>query len=126
MKSSVWRRQMEHDSEPINVPLARVWKRGTRAGKTTWTNRAVARPWGGSAAVAWSCTKICQKGGVDSVNRFGIGLGRTSAGLTRIRYVFGSSQCLQGLECGSSPTSGTVFPQVRGLLTSGVWTKLDF
>ena len=59
--------------------------------------------------------KICQEGRVDSVNTFGLGLGRTSAGLGRIAYVFGSSQCLQGLECGSSPTSGTADPLVRGV-----------
>jgi hypothetical protein len=35
------------------------------------------------------------------------GSGRTSAGLGRIGYVFWSSQCLQGLECSSSPTLGT-------------------
>jgi hypothetical protein len=56
--------------------------------------------------------KTGQEGGVDTVNRFGGGLGRVSAGLARIAYVFWSSPCLQGLEYGSSPTSGTVFPQV--------------
>jgi hypothetical protein len=55
-----------------------------------------------------------QKRSVDNVHTFGFGSGRTSAGLTRIAYVFGSSQCLQGLECGSSPTSGTVFCLFRG------------
>ena len=36
-------------------------------------------------------------------------------------YVFGTSQCLQGLECGSSPTSGTADPLVSGVfaLTCG-------
>ncbi len=57
-----------------------------------------------------------QKRSVDNVHTFGFGSGRISVGLGRIAYVFGSSQCLQGLECGSSPTSGTVFPQVRGPL----------
>ena len=55
------------------------------------------------------------RGRVDNVNTFGFGLGRRSAGLGRIRYVFWSSLCLQGLECGSSPTSGTVDPLVRGV-----------
>jgi hypothetical protein len=54
-------------------------------------------------------------GGVDSVHTFGFGLGRTSVGSGRIRHVSGSSQCLQGLECSSSPTSGTVDPLVRGV-----------
>jgi hypothetical protein len=67
-----------------------------------------------------------QKNRVYNVPTFGFGLARISAGLVRIRHVFWTSQYLQGLESGSSPTSGTVFPQVRGLLTSGVWTKLDF
>jgi hypothetical protein len=55
-----------------------------------------------------------QKRSVDSVNTVGFGLGRTSAGLARIAYVFWSSQCWRGLECGSSPTSGTADPLVRG------------
>jgi len=44
---------------------------------------------------------------VDNVHTLGFGLGRTSAGLARILYVSGSSQCLQGRECSSSPTLGT-------------------
>lgn len=51
---------------------------------------------------------------VDNVNRIGAGLGDISVGLTRIRDVFWNSQCLQGLECDSSPTSGTTFSLVRG------------
>jgi hypothetical protein len=49
-------------------------------------------------------------GGVDSVHTFGFGLGRTSVGSGRIPYVSGGVQCLQGLESGSSHTSGTWFP----------------
>ena len=49
-------------------------------------------------------------GGVDSVHTLGRGLGRTGAGLGRIPYVLAGVQCLQGLEPGSSPTSGTCFP----------------
>ena len=52
---------------------------------------------------------------MDSVHTLGLGLGRTGAGQARIPYVLAGVQCLQGLEPGSSPTSGTVFPQVRGL-----------
>ena len=54
--------------------------------------------------------------GVDSVHTSGLGLGLTGAGLGRIPYLSEGVQCLQGLEPGSSPTSGTVFPQVRGFL----------
>jgi hypothetical protein len=49
-------------------------------------------------------------GGVDSVHTLGLGLGRTGAGLGRIPYVLAGVQCLQGLEPGSSPTSGTCIP----------------
>jgi hypothetical protein len=55
--------------------------------------------------------------------RGGWPLGQRS--LLRIRYVFRSSQCLQGRKCSSNPTSGTVFPQVRGFLASLLLTKLD-
>jgi hypothetical protein len=48
-------------------------------------------------------------GGVDSVHTLGLGLGRTGAGLARIPYVLAGVQYLQGLEPGSSPTSGTRF-----------------
>ena len=59
---------------------------------------------------------------VDSVHTLGPGLGRTGAGLARIPYVWAGVQCLQGLEPGSSPTSGTVFPQVRSFL---VFLRVD-
>jgi hypothetical protein len=66
---------------------------------------------------------ISHKGPVDSVNTFGVGLGRTSAGLGRIAYVFWSSQYLRAPECGSSPSSGTRFPlgwgPFRGLQPRG-------
>ncbi|MCB5283385.1 hypothetical protein BJQ89_03152 [Arthrobacter sp. ES1] len=48
--------------------------------------------------------------GVDSVHTLGKGPGRTGAGPGRIGNVSAGSQCLQGLEPGSSPTSGTCFP----------------
>ena len=65
-----------------------------------------------------------QKERVDNVRTFGFGLGRTSAGLARIRYVVGNSLCLQALECGSSPTSGTADPLVGGDFCFNVCTKL--
>ena len=64
----------------------------------------------GGARQSLGVAQICQKGAVDNVNRFDLGSGCTSAGLARIRYVFWTFQCLQGLECGSSPTSSTYFP----------------
>jgi hypothetical protein len=48
--------------------------------------------------------------GVDNVHILRFGSGRTAGGLGRIAYVFWSSQCLQGPESGSSPTSGTRYP----------------
>ena len=57
-----------------------------------------------------------QSEGVHIVHTLGFGSGRTGAGLGRIPYVWAGGQCLQGLEPGSSPTSGTVFPQVRDFL----------
>jgi hypothetical protein len=65
-----------------------------------------------------------QKGSVDNVHTFGLGLGRTSVELARIAYVFWSSQRLQGLECGSSPTSGTADPLARGDFCFNVWTRV--
>jgi hypothetical protein len=56
-----------------------------------------------------------QKKGVHIVHTLGFGLGRTSVGLARIGDVFGGSQSFQGPESGSSPTSGTVDPLVRGV-----------
>jgi hypothetical protein len=55
---------------------------------------------------------------VHNVHTFAVGLGRIGDGLGRIGYVSGEAQCLQGLECSSSPTSGTVFPEVSGVLPS--------
>jgi hypothetical protein len=54
-------------------------------------------------------------GGVDSVNTFGFRPGNTWVGSGRIPHVFARSQCFQGLECSSSPTSGTAYPLVRGV-----------
>ena len=56
------------------------------------------------------------KGGVHKVHTLGFGSGRTGAGLGRIAEVCGGAAEIQGLEPGSSPTSGTVFPQVRDFL----------
>ena len=44
----------------------------------------------------------------------GLGLARTVSERARIPHVFAGSPCLQGLECSSSPTSGTTFSLVRG------------
>jgi hypothetical protein len=55
-----------------------------------------------------------KKKSVYVVHALRFGLGRISAGLGRIRDVFWSSQCLQGLKSGSSPTSGTRYPLSQG------------
>ena len=60
--------------------------------------------------------EVGRKEGVHNVHTLGFGLGRTGGGLGRIADVFGGVADLQVLEPGSSPTSGTVFPQVRGFL----------
>lgn len=78
-------------------------------------------PTRGSGLAAASKRKM---GGVHNVHTLAVGLGRTSAGLGRTRHVFGSSQCLQGLEAGSSPTSGTADPLVGGVFCFNVMTKL--
>ena len=74
-----------------------------------------------SLCVGW---KNCVKGGVYNVHTFRFGSGCISAGLGRIAYVFWTSQCLQGRECGSSPTSGTADPLVGGDFCFNVCTKL--
>jgi hypothetical protein len=66
--------------------------------------------------------KIGQKEGVHNVHTLGFGLGRTGTGFGRIAEVFGSSQCLQGPESGSSPTSGTAFPTSEAFFASDVCT----
>jgi hypothetical protein len=53
--------------------------------------------------------------GVHNVHTLGFGSGSIGAGLDRIAEVFGGVTDSRGLEPGSSPTSGTVSPQVRGL-----------
>ncbi len=58
---------------------------------------------------------LSEKWGVHNVHTLAVGLGRTGAGLARTRHVSGTSQCFRGPECGSSPTSGTMLSQVRGL-----------
>jgi hypothetical protein len=62
------------------------------------------------------CAKVGKSEGVHIVHTMGFGSGRTGAGLGRIAEVCGGVAEVQGLEPGSSPTSGTVFPQVSGFL----------
>lgn len=63
---------------------------------------------------------------MDNVHTFRRGLPRRDLVLLRIPHVSAGSQCLKGLECGSSPTSGTLFSQVRGLFVVLVCTELAF
>ena len=65
-------------------------------------------------AAVWGRPLVGRIGGVDSVHTLGHGLGRIGDVLARTRHVSGEVQCLQGLEPGSSPTSGTMFPQFSG------------
>ena len=69
-----------------------------------------------SSRIAILLLRICQKVSVDNVHTYGFGSGRISVGLARIAYVFWASQRLQGLECSSSPTSGTHDPSSEGFL----------
>ncbi|MDQ6754709.1 MAG: hypothetical protein M3017_15265 [Actinomycetota bacterium] len=55
-----------------------------------------------------------KKEGVDNVNTVAPGSGRSGVELLRIRDVSGTAQCLQGLEAGSSPSSGTANPLETG------------
>jgi hypothetical protein len=66
-------------------------------------------------AAVWGRPVVGRSGGVDSVHTLGRGLGRTGVGLGRIADVSWSCQCLEGLEPGSSPTSGTVL-SLQGLV----------
>jgi hypothetical protein len=60
--------------------------------------------------------KVAKKDGVHNVHTLGFGSCRTGAGLARIAEDFGGAAEIQGLEPGSSPTSGTVFSLFRGFL----------
>jgi hypothetical protein len=50
------------------------------------------------------------------VHTLGFGSGLSGAGLARIAEVCGGGAEIQGMEPGSSPTSGTVFSLFRGFL----------
>ena len=53
-------------------------------------------------------------GGVNNVHTWGFGSARSGVGSGQNPHVSAGSQCLQGPECGSSPTSGTTYSLVRG------------
>lgn len=61
---------------------------------------------------------------MDNVHRFGFGPGRTALEPSWIQRFFARSRCLQGLECGSSPTLGTQTPSSEGVFALSVCTKL--
>jgi hypothetical protein len=67
-----------------------------------------------SGALGFSAAR--QKVGVHMVHTVGFGLGRIGAGLARTGDVFRGVAAFQGLESGSSPTSGTCFPLSEGVL----------
>jgi hypothetical protein len=58
--------------------------------------------------------EVRKEEGVHNVHTLGFGSGRTGGGLGRIAEVFGEVAEIQGLESGSSPTSGTI-SHVRGV-----------
>ena len=58
----------------------------------------------------WLGGESGQRECVHNVHTLGFGSGRTGAGLGRIAEVLGGVADIQGLEPGSSPTSGTCFP----------------
>ena len=64
---------------------------------------------------------------MDNVHTFRLGPSLTSLGLLQSPHVSAGSQCLQGLEDGSSPTSGTADPLVGGAFCftcgHGVWCR---
>lgn len=77
------------------------------------TNRA---PSVGERGLSLRAAQNGQFWGVHIVHTSGGGLARTGGGPGRIGDVSGSSQFLQGLEPGSSPTSGTKNPSSEGFL----------
>lgn len=72
---------------------------------------------------ARSAIGVSRCGSRSSVDTFAFDPGVN--GPARIPYSFAGSQCLQELEYSSSPTSGPVYPQVRGCWDSLLLTKLD-
>ena len=80
-----------------------------------WINELVNSRTHAGARVGCMGRRSGHKEGVHIVHTLGCGLGRTTTGLGRIVDVLGSSQCLQGLERSSSPTSGTCFRRSGGL-----------
>lgn len=61
------------------------------------------------------------KSSVHTVHAFRVGLARTAAGVARIPHVLESSQCFQGPEFRSSPTSGTAYPSSEGVFALSVY-----
>ena len=57
-----------------------------------------------------------QMEGLHDVHSLGVGSGGIGAGLLRIRYVYGTRQCLQGRQSGSSPT------RAAARSPAGFWT----
>ena len=63
-----------------------------------------------------------RENGVDIVHTFRLGLPRTPIELARTPHVSTISQCYQGSESRSSPTSGTANPLYGGGVCFSVWT----
>ena len=73
-------------------------------------------------SAVWGRPLVGRIGGVDSVHTLGVGLGCAFAGLGQIGDVCGGVTEIQGLEPGSSPTSGTCFPCSGAFRALALWT----
>jgi hypothetical protein len=80
-----------------------------------WFSGAMGRVYGFSQKTTTKFENLGSKEGVDTVHTLRLELPRTVLGLLRLPHVFTRSQCFQGQECNSSPTSGTAYPLVRGV-----------
>jgi hypothetical protein len=90
------------------------WGVRVRADQLLLAQRKTAVPRWASVLLDWSAQRRIW--GVHIVHTLAVGLGRTGVGLGRIPHVSGGVQRLQGLECSSSPTSGTHNPSSEGFL----------
>ena len=81
----------EIESTPVlRTNVARAGLPGDSPGGLPIQNKELPHSLKGECGSCLGIFGIGPKGGVDSVNTFGFGLGRTSAGLARIRHVFWS------------------------------------
>jgi hypothetical protein len=70
-----------------------------------------------------TCCDVCEKPPCVQCSHLGLRIGSFGGGIGLDSAGFAGASCLQGRECSSSPTSGTVFPQVKGLFPLWLLTK---